>query len=309
MTSTDVSGDGRDRRPFYKRRILAVPAGALALVLLVLFGFWLRELRPATKMGGQHAVEPFRIAGNLYYVGANDVAAFLVTGPNGHIVLDAGYPSTARMIIGSITSLGFDIRDVKILLNSEPHPDHAGGLAMLQEASGAAVWASEASADSIAAGGDDPDFTLPMRWLIRSGLLRYPAPRVDRRIKDGDVVRLGPVAMTAHVLGGHSRGCTSWSFPVQDGDRVLDVVSVCDPGVLGMLRYEGQDADRRRSLEVLRKLPADIWVTNHARPWGRYRKFVASRTAPRPATAFIDPAGYRAYLDAAEADLRSGRVH
>ena len=104
---------------------------------------------------GQEPAEPFRIAGNFYYVGANDVAAFLITGPEGHVVLDGGYPTTAPMIMASIAKLGFDIKDVKVLLNSEPHPDHAGGLAVLQQASGAELWASDASADALASGGDD----------------------------------------------------------------------------------------------------------------------------------------------------------
>jgi metallo-beta-lactamase class B len=90
---------------------------------------------------------------------------------------------------------------------------------------------------------------------------------------------------------------------------VLNVVSVCDPGVLATLRYPEQGADRERSLRVLRSLPADIWVTNHARAWGRYRKFVASTTAKNPVDPFIDPEGYRAFIDAAETELRQGRMH
>jgi metallo-beta-lactamase class B len=287
-----------------KRRLLVL-LGLVSVLALVFVGRWLN----ATKVGGQQPAEPFRIAGNFYYVGANDIAAFLITGPEGHVVLDGGYPTTAPMIMASIAKLGFDIKDVKVLLNSEPHPDHAGGLGVLQRASGAQLWASEASADAIAAGGDDPDIFLPLRALIRIGVLGYPATRVDHRFKDGDTIHLGPIALTAHITAGHTRGCTSWSFPVRDGDRVLNVVSVCDPGVLEMSWYPEQAADRERSLRVLRSLPVDIWVTNHARAWGRYRKFVASATAKNPVDPFIDPEGYRAYIDAAEAELRSGRVH
>jgi metallo-beta-lactamase class B len=263
----------------------------------------------AGKIGGQQPAEPFRIAGNFYYVGANDVAAFLITGPEGHVVIDGGYPTTARMIMASIAQLGFDIKDVKVLLNSEPHPDHAGGLGVLKQASGAALWASEASADSIASGGDDPAAILPLRALLRIGIVGYPATRVDHRFKDGDTIRVGPIALTAHITGGHSRGCTSWSFPVRDGDRVLNVVSACDLGVLGLLTYPEQAADLERSFRVLRSLPADIWVTCHARAWGRYRKFVASAAAKNPVDPFIDPEGYRAYIDKAEADFRQGVVH
>jgi metallo-beta-lactamase class B len=288
-----------------RRRALAVLL-AVAGVLLVFLG---RKWKANSDRGGQQPAEPFRIAGNFYYVGANDVSAFLIAGPEGHVLIDGGYPGTAPMIIASIAKLGFDIKDVKVLLNSEPHFDHAGGLAALQKTSGAELWASEASADAIASGGDDPDIVLPLRALIRTGILSYPAARVDHRFKDGDTIRVGPIALTAHVTAGHTRGCTSWSFPVRDGDRVLNVVSVCDPGVLATSRYPEQRADRERSLRVLRSLPADIWVTNHARRWGRYRKFVASTTAKNPVDPFIDPDGYRAFIDAAEAELREGRVH
>lgn len=288
-----------------KRRRLTFALAAMCLVCLVLVGRWLN----ATKIGGQQPAEPFRIAGNFYYVGANDVSAFLITGPEGHVVLDGGYPTTARLIMASIATLGFDIKDVKVLLNSEPHPDHGGGLTVLQQVSGAQLWASDASADTLASGGDDPDLFLPLRALIRIGVLGYPPARVDHRFKDGDTIRVGPIELTAHVTAGHTRGCTSWSFPVRDGERVLNVVSVCDTGVLEMSRYPEQAADRERSIRVLRRLPADIWVTNHARAWGRYRKFVASTSASNPVDAFIDPDGYRAYIDAAERALREGRTH
>ncbi|HUU33358.1 MAG TPA: MBL fold metallo-hydrolase [Vicinamibacterales bacterium] len=231
------------------------------------------------------------------------------TGADCGIVLDAGYPTTAPMIMASIAKLGFDIRDVKVLLNSEPHPDHGGGLAVLQQASGAQLWASDPSADALAAGGDDPDVVLPLRAPIRVGVLGYPPPRVDHRFKDGDTIRVGPIAITAHITAGHTRGCASWSFPVQDGARVLNVVSACGMGVLATSTNSEQAADRERSFRLLRSPPADIWVTAHARRWGRYRKFVASQAATNPAESFVDPEGCRAYIDAAEAELRSGRTH
>jgi metallo-beta-lactamase class B len=288
-----------------RRWRLIVLSGLLSVVALVLVG---RRLN-ATKRGGQQPAEPFRIAGNLYYVGANDVAAFLITGPEGHVVLDGGYPTTALMIMASIAKLGFDVKDVKVLLNSEPHPDHGGGLTVLQQASGAALWASEASSDVLSSGGDDRDMILPLRALVRIGIVGYPAARVDHRFKDGDTIRVGPTALTAHITGGHTRGCTSWSFPVREGDRVLNVVSACDLSMVAGMRYPEQAADFERSFRVLRSLPADIWVTCHARPWGRYRKFTASRTAKNPVDPFIDPEGYRGYIDAAEQEFRNGVVH
>jgi metallo-beta-lactamase class B len=289
-----------------KRELLAFVLVLAAILAVFLVRLW----KTTVDANGSAPAEPFRIAGNLYYVGANNVSAFLVTGPEGHVVLDGGYPNTGPMIIASIAQLGFDIKDVKVLLNSIPRRDHAGGLAALQQASGATVWASESSAAVIASGGDDPDIALPLRTLTQIGILGFPPARVDHRFKDGDTIRVGPIALTAHVTGGSTRGCTSWSFPVRDAERVLNVVSACplEGAPLGM-RYPEQRADIERSLRVLRSLPADIWVTSSSRSWGRYRKFVASKTAKNPVDAFIDPEGYRAYIDTAEAEFRQGKVH
>lgn len=281
-----------------------MPLGLAAAGLVIGLPAW----RRSSEQGGQQPAQPFRIAGNLWYVGANDVAAFLITGPDGHIVIDGGYPGTAPMILESIATLGFDIADVEVLLNSEPHLDHAGGLAELQRASGAQLWASPASAEVIAAGGDDPDIILPLRMLFWIGLLGYDAPRVDHVFDDGDTIRVGPLAVTAHVTGGHTRGCTSYSFPVQDGERELLAVSACSLVVLGATGYEEQPADLERTFRVLRSLPADVWVTSHARLWGRYRKFMARDTAATPVEPFIDPEGYRAYIDSGEARFRRGVV-
>jgi metallo-beta-lactamase class B len=285
----------------------------LLVVLLALTAtpavFLGRTWKSKADRHGQEPAEPFRIAGNFYFVGANDVSAFLITGPGGHVVLDGGYATTAPMIMASIAKLGFDIKNVKALLNSNPRPDQAGGLAALQRVSGAELWASEASAGVIASGGDDPDIALPLRTFAQIGLFGYPPARVNHVFKDGDTIHVGPIALTAHITGGGTRGCTSWSFPVRDDDRVLNVVSACGVGMVLGMRYSEQAADIERSLRVLRSLPADIWVTSHGRPWGRYRKFVASGTAKNPVDPFIDPEGYRAYVDAAEAEFRQGVVH
>jgi len=278
---------------------------ALAVIVVIVLG-WL--WKTTVDSNGQRPAEPFRIVGNFYYVGGDAITSFLITGPEGHVLLDGGYPADAPMIIANIATLGFDIKDVKVLLNSEPMREHAGGLAALQKASGAQLWASEASAFTLVSGGDSVDMALPLRTLTQIGLLSYPAARVDHRFKDGETIRVGPIALTAHVTGGTKRGNTSWSFAVRDGDRVLNVVSVCAPSVIFGMRYPEQRADIERSLRVLRNLPADIWVTSRGRSWGRYRKFAASKTAENPVDAFIDPEGYRAYLDAAEAAFRQA-VH
>jgi metallo-beta-lactamase class B len=290
-------------RHFTRRRWLLALLG-LAVTLAVFLGIKWRE---GTDNGGQKPAEPFRIAGDLYYVGANDIASFLITGPEGHVLIDGGYPGTPPLIMASIAKLGFDIKDVKVLLNSEHHFDHAGGLAALQEASGAELWASEASAAAIAAGGYDADVPLPMRAIAWT--IRYPAPRVDHVFKDGDTIRVGTTALTARVTGGHTRGCTSYVFPVRDGERVLQVVSACSLVVLQGTGYPGYRTDFERTFRALRNLPADIWVTSHARLFGRYRKFVARTDAANPADPFIDPEGYRAYVDSGEVRFRRGVVH
>ena len=289
-----------------KREMLAFVL-VLAAILVVSLGSWWKT---TVDLNGGEPADPFRIAGNFYYVGTSATAVFLITGPEGHVLLDGGFPGTAPLIRASMTTLGFNITDVKVLLNSIPRRDHAGGLAALQQASGARLWASEWSAGVIASGGDDPDIALPFRTLVQIGILGFPSARVDRRFNDGDTIRVGPIALTAHVTGGTTRGCTSWSFPVRDGERVLNVVSACPlGGVTVGMRYPEQRADIERSLRVLRSLPADIWVTSSSRSWDRYRKFVASKTAQNPVDAFIDPEGYRAYIDTAEAEFRQGKVH
>lgn len=290
-------------RPSARRRVAIVVLATVVLVAL-LYPRW----KENSNRGGQVAAEPFRIADNFYYVGTNDVSAFLITGPEGHVLLDGGYPGTAPMIMESIAKLGFDIRDVAVLLNSDPHADHAGGLSALQQASGARLWASEANAYSLASGGDDPDILLPLRLLIRAGILGYPPARVDHRLEDGDTIGVGSITITAHITKGHTRGCTSYSFPVRDGADTLNVVSACSLVMLGVIRYPEQRADLERTFRVLRSLPVDIWVTSHGRIWGRYRKFVARDTAKNPVDPFIDPKGYHAYIDSAEARFRSGVV-
>ena len=254
-----------------ERRWLRVLLGVATVLAVVLYGKW----RDVTNRGGQQYAEPFRIAGNLYYVGANDATSFLLTGPEGHVLIDGGYPGTAPMIIASIAELGFDIADVKVLLNSHSHFDHAGGLAALQEASGAELWVSGRTADFIAAGGAGGAFLGPFWFISYLPIVRYPAPRVDHRFEDGATIRLGPTELTAHVTAGHTPGCTSWSIPLREGDRELHVVHICG-------------------------------LTPHARDFGRWRKFQESlEAAEDPVEPFVDPEGYLSFIDRAEERFRA----
>lgn len=283
--------------------LAAVAAVAVSIAIGPLYGKW----REAGNRGGQQPAEPFRIAGNLYYVGASDTASFLLTGPQGHVLIDGGYPGTPPLIMASIARLGFDIHDVKVLLNSHAHLDHAGGLAALQQASGAQLWISEPDADIVASGGAGAQLLGPFSLVSYLPIFRYPVPRVDHRFKDGAIVRLGTVELTAHVTAGHTPGCTSWSFPVSDRGRELLAVDICGldaPPALSLGTYPEIRADFERSFQTLRSLPADIFLTAHAREFGRYRKFLESQRAADPAAPFIDREGYCRYIDEHEASFR-----
>jgi metallo-beta-lactamase class B len=290
------------------RQILkGILALAAVVVLMLLIGKW----QEGNARGGQNPADPFVVAGNLHFVGASDVASFLLTGPEGHILIDGGYPLQPPLILESIRKLGFDPRDVKLILVSEAHHDHAGGLADLQQATGAKIVASDLTAEWLEEGGGEEATAHPAFRIVEAlGQMSYAPVRVDRHVKDRDTVRLGPVAVTAHLTPGHTRGCTSWSFPVREGDRELLAVSACSMELLNGIRvveperYPGIRADLERTFATLRSLPADVWVTNHGRAFGRYRKYSARKAAKDSANPFIDPDGYRAFIDSGEARFR-----
>ena len=275
---------------------------ALGIAAIPIF-FVGRQWKHQSDLKGQAAAEPFRIAGNLYYVGATDLTAFLLTGPDGDVLIAGGYPTTASLFMGSIAQLGFDIADVKVLVNSQASGDNAGALAALQQASGAQLWISDRDADVVAAGGAGGASFGPLRFLTFLPFLNYPAPRIDHRFKDGETIRVGPIALTAHVMGNPSGGCTTWSFPIRDGDRVLLGVHACHlepPFGLSLADHPEVRTAFERSFDTLRSLPADVWITSHAREFGRYRKFVARGTARNPADPFIDRQGYLDFIDQSE---------
>lgn len=282
-----------------RRRLRRIALAFVAVVLAVLYVKW----REASNQGGQKPADPFRIAGNLYYVGANDVTSFLLTGADGHVLIDGGYPGTPPLIMESIAKLGFDIRDVKILLNSHAHLDHAGGLAELQDASGAEVWVSEGDADVLARGGAGGNFLGRFSFVTYLPFFRYPKPRVGHRFVDGDTIRLGDIELIAHVTPGHTPGCTTWEIPVDEVDHTLNVVAVCGltpPAALSLEDNSEMEQDFEYTFKKLRSLHADVWVTTHARHFGRWAKYQRSLEMDDPVQAFIDPQGYLDYIDAWE---------
>lgn len=294
------------RRLSIRRRWLALLALVATLLVLAV-----TQWRAAITRNRSIPDTPFQIAGNLYYVGSTGITAFLLTGPEGHVLIDGGYPETAPLIIGSIAALGFDITDVKVLLNSHAHFDHAGGLRALQEASGAELWVSEGDADIVAAGGAGDRSFGPFRFI---GLGRFDAPRVDHRFQDGDTIRLGPITLAAHVTAGHTPGCTSWAFPVQHEGRELLAVNICSLTLLPFMSfdetesYPGIRADFERSFRTLRALDADLFLASHGSFFDLHRKRRARESAVDSAAdsvaPFIDRDGYRTFIDRAESRFR-----
>jgi metallo-beta-lactamase class B len=285
-----------------------VAFGILAALLIA----WITAITKNNAKAHASDVAPFRIAGNLYFVGREDVSIFLITSPEGHVLIDAGYPDSPPLIVKSIQQLGFDIKDVKAIFSSEAHLEHAGGLAELQALSGAGIYASDSTAKGIESGGEripGPSF-LPARIAASVGIAGYEPARVDHRVHDGDTVRVGPLAFTAHITNGHTIGCTTWTFTVRDSTRTLNVVDACSLSVTDGMhftkpeKYPGITADFEKSFATLRRLPADIFITSHTQPWGRHRKYQASLTATRPSDVFIDREGYKAYIDSAEARVK-----
>jgi metallo-beta-lactamase class B len=281
------------------------------MIVLVAAGLYLfPKWKEASNNGGQLPMKPFCIAGNLYYVGTRDVTSFLLTGPKGHVLIDGGYPGTAAMIMKSIAALGFKITDVKILLNSHAHFDHAGGLVALQKASGAQLYVSEADAGAITSGGASERNMGPVNGLVYIGLIKYPVPRVDHTFKDGAKISLGPIELTAHVTGGHTAGCTTWSFPVKDGSRELlavDVGSLSLPMAGSVFNWKYDvvlQNEIERGFKTLRSLPADIYLSSHARAFSLKRKVEERATAKNPVAPFIDRKGYLDDIDSAEKYFR-----
>jgi len=290
-----------------KRRRQLLVLGFVVTLFVVLFTLW----RGAIHRNRGAPDEPFRIAGSLYFVGAAGVTSFLITGPEGHVLIDGGYPETAPAIIASISRLGFEITDVKILLNTHAHSDHAGGLRALQEASSAELWVSEGDADVMVAGGAGDKALGPLGFLgYHLGELKFPAPRIDHVFRDGQIVRLGTIELTAHVTAGHTRGCTSWSFPVRDGDRELLAVDICSLTLFPFVSlvepetYPGIRTDFEHSFNTLRSLPADIFLGSHAVFFNMYTKRRKQADAENPVEPFLDRAGYLHFIDRAEARFR-----
>jgi metallo-beta-lactamase class B len=253
-----------------------------------------------TSRSWNKPVAPFRIAGNLYYVGAIEITSYLITTPEGHFLLDGGFVETAPQIEHNIAQVGFKLTDVKFLLNSHAHYDHAGGLAELKKVTGAKFLASEGDAPLLRNGGHG-DFRF-------GDTLTFPPIAPDQIVHDGEAIRLGNQMVVAHLTPGHTKGCTTWTTKIRAGDKVYDIVfvgsqSALDYKFVGQESYPGITTDFERSFALLNHLPCDIFLASH----GSFFHFVEKqqRLLHGDANAFIDPNGYKAYLRESEQEFRN----
>lgn len=251
--------------------------------------------------------KPYKIIDNTYSVGSAGLTALLIVTPKGHVLLDVGLPQNAEMVEKNIQSLGFKRSDVKILLTSHGHFDHAGGLAKLKADTGATM---------IAAQGD--------RLALEKGIypgsednrsFDFPPVKVDRTVKDGGVVELGGLKLTAHLTPGHTHGCTTWTWPVKDRDgSAHTALYFCSASVaansLVPEQYPGIVADYRHTFATARAIPGDVFLAPHSEFYDAPAKQARlSQPGPNP---FIDRAGYLKVIDAQqkgfEASLAKART-
>ena len=252
------------------------------------------------------AVPPFRIAGNLYYVGSEDLAAYLVVTPKGNILINSNLESSPPLIKKSIEALGFKFDDTKILLISHGHYDHCAGSAAIKRETGAKYEVMAQDVPVIESGGHN-DF-----HYAADKTMWFPPTKVDRVLHDGDTVSLGGTVLTAHLTAGHTRGTTTWTLDEQENGRMLHVVIVGSPNVnpgyklVGNKIYPRIAQDYRHEFEVLKSLPCEVFLGAHGMYFGMLEKYQRFKAGDQ--NAFIDPAGYKAYIaereQAFEAELR-----
>jgi metallo-beta-lactamase class B len=243
---------------------------------------------------------PFRIYGNSYYVGTHGVASVLITSPRGHVLIDGDLAVSAPMIAAHIRALGFRVEDVKLILNTHVHCDHAGGIAALQRMSGAEVKASPASAAVLRDGAvarDDPQF----------GSTAPPPPVAHvSAIVNGEALHVGPIAITAHFTPGHTEGGTSWTWDACETARCLHMVDGDSLTAVSGPSYRFSDhpavlAQFDQRFAVMAALPCDILITAHPELndlWSRL-----DRRAHGDAGALIDPGACRRYATRMRAAL------
>ena len=243
------------------------------------------------------------VVANIYYVGSKGQANYLITTPAGNILINSGVKESPPMIRDSIEKLGFKYSDTKILLISHSHYDHDAGSAQVIKDTGAKYEVMDADVPVVESGGK-----LDFNYGDKGGKNLYPPTKVDRVLHDGDTVSLGGTVLTAHKTPGHTKGCTTWTMQVRDGGKTLNVVFVGSPNVnpgyilVGNKKYPNIAQDYEKTFQVLKSLPADVFLGAHGDYYGMGAKYAKlTRGGPNP---FIDPDGYKAYVADREAAFR-----
>jgi metallo-beta-lactamase class B len=261
----------------------------LALLLLTVAG----SAHAAVDPGWIAPIAPFRIVGNLYYVGSRELASYLVVTPQGDVLINSNLEDSVPQIRHSVEELGYRFADIRVLLISHAHWDHDSGSAEVKRETGARYMVMDGDVAVVESGGQK-DFRYPDT--------RYPAAKVDRVLHDGDEVRLGASVLVAHKTPGHTRGCTTWTLRVMDHGRPLNVVIVgswnVNPGYRLVDRpgqpasYPGIAQDYEYTFKVLKALPCDVFLGAHGEYFDMLGKL--RRLTPQTATTvWIDPQGYQ----------------
>jgi metallo-beta-lactamase class B len=234
---------------------------------------------------------PHRIADNLYYVGSRGLSTYLITTPQGHILINSSFERTVPLIRASVEKLGFKLSDVKYLLASHAHSDHVEGHALLKELTGAQVCVMQGD-DGVISSGGQGQYLYDQRWK--------PC-KIDRVLKDGDTITLGGATLTAHLTPGHTRGCTTWTMSAKDGTKTYQIVIIGSPNVnagyqlANNSNYPEIATDFARTFQILKALPCDIFLGAHGDYYGMEAKHaqLKSGSASNP---FVDSTGYHRYI-------------
>jgi len=265
-------------------------------------------LAPAARALAQGNTEwtqpfpPFRIAGNLYYVGSKGLANYLITTPQGHILINSDLEANVPLIRASVEKLGFKFTDIKILLISHAHWDHNAASATIKKLTGASYMVMDGDVPNVESGGKT-DF----QYGNDSSAL-YPPTKVDRVLHNGDHVKLGDAVLVAHLTPGHTKGCTTWTMKVNDAGKSYDVVIVGSPNVndgyklVNNTAYPGIASDYERMFTVLKSLPADIFLGAHGSYFNMEAKY--ARMKPGAPNPFVDPDGYKKFVSQKEQEFR-----
>lgn len=272
-------------------------------LLLALSGTTSRAA-PFGEESWRQAQAPFRIYGNTYYVGSRGLSAILITSPQGAILVDGTLPENAPMVEANLRTLGVKIEEVKLILNSHPHADHAGAIAALARDSGATVAAVAAGAKALRAGGDDPDD--PQHGDIPT------FPRVARVqvVADGETLRVGPLAVTAHATPGHTPGSTSWTWTSCEANRCHSMVYADSLGLRAAVDYRYSDPahpERLRgyeqTLRTVAALPCDILIAPHPEAVGLLQRTGQAAKPVGGKAMLVDPQACKAYAADARASM------